>query len=172
MGESPRTKSPPPFQTCHFGMGANLGSRAKNLREALRRVAAFRLTRVWAVSSFHETAPVGVTDQPRFLNAAVAISTALAPRALLAKLLRIEAEMGRVRTAKWGPRLIDLDILLYGEEVIDGGGLTVPHPEMHLRRFVLDPLSEIAPLAFHPVLGKTVAQLRLDLAADGALRPD
>jgi len=147
-------------EMCWLGLGANLGSRSDNLREAIRRIAALENTRVWAVSKFHETEPVGVIGQPRFLNAAAAICTSLEPEELLEKLLGIEVAMGRTRTVRWGPREIDIDILLYGERVIDGPRLSVPHPEMHGRAFVLGPLSEIAPRALHPVLGRTVDELR------------
>ena len=154
-------------EVCYLGLGANLGSRAEYLREAIRRLGALRRTHVWAVSAFHETEPYGITDQPRFLNAAAGILTELEPGELLQELLRIEEQMGRTRTVKWGPRLIDIDILLCGDRVVGEPRLEVPHPEMHVRDFVLGPLCEIAPRVVHPVLGKTIAELRAELAADG-----
>jgi 2-amino-4-hydroxy-6-hydroxymethyldihydropteridine diphosphokinase len=128
----------------YIGLGSNLGAREENLRVALERLRALGLLRV---SSVRETEPVGVTDQPRFLNAAAELETDLGPRELLARLLEIERELGRERAAetRWGPRPIDLDLLVYGEEAIDEPGLTVPHPRLAERRFALEPLHELAP---------------------------
>jgi 2-amino-4-hydroxy-6-hydroxymethyldihydropteridine diphosphokinase len=128
----------------YIGLGSNLGARGENLRVALERLRALGLLRV---SSVRETEPVGVTDQPRFLNAAAELETDLGPRELLARLLEIERELGRERAAekRWGPRPIDLDLLVYGEEAIDEPGLTVPHPRLAERRFALEPLHELAP---------------------------
>lgn len=112
-------------------------------------------------SPVHETEPLGKKDQPRYLNQVFRAETSLGARELLDGLLAIERRLGRVRTPgeKWGPRTIDLDLLLYGDRVIDEPGLTVPHPHMHERRFVLEPLAELVPDARHPVLGKTAAEL-------------
>lgn len=128
----------------YIGLGSNLGAREENLRVALERLRALGQLRV---SSVRETEPVGVTDQPRFLNAAAELETDLGPRELLARLLEIERELGRERAAekRWGPRPIDLDLLVYGEEAIDEPGLTVPHPRLAERRFALEPLHELAP---------------------------
>ena len=115
---------------------------------------------VTAVSSFYETEPVEFTRQAWFLNCAVALETDKMPKQLLTAVLRLEREMGRKRTIAKGPRVIDIDILLFGSSVIDTAQLTVPHPAMHERRFVLEPLAEIAPEARHPVLKKTVRELR------------
>ena len=126
----------------YIGLGTNLGEREVNLRRALERLEELGLVRV---SSFRETDPVGVTDQPKFLNAAAELATDLSPRELLERLLEIERELGRDRATarRWGPRVIDLDLLLVGEEAIDEPGLTVPHPRLADRRFVLEPLCEL-----------------------------
>jgi 2-amino-4-hydroxy-6-hydroxymethyldihydropteridine diphosphokinase len=128
----------------YIGLGANLGDREANLRAALERLASLGVLRV---SSFRETDPVGVTDQPRFVNAVAELETDLAAGALLERLLEIERELGRDRSReeRWGPRTIDLDLLLYGDEEIEEPGLTVPHPRLAERRFVLEPLHKLAP---------------------------
>jgi 2-amino-4-hydroxy-6-hydroxymethyldihydropteridine diphosphokinase len=128
----------------YIGLGANLGDREANLRAALERLAELGPLRV---SSFRETDPVGVIDQPRFVNAVAELETDLSARDLLERLLEIERQLGRVRSReeRWGPRTIDLDLLLYGDEVIDEPGLTVPHPRLAERRFVLEPLHELDP---------------------------
>src|SRR5436305_3817206 len=133
-------------------MGANLGDRAANLRDAVARLAGTPGVRVAAVSSFYDNPAVGgPAGSPAFLNAVAAVEATLSPHALLARLLEIEREMGRERREKWGPRPIDLDLVLYADRVIHDPGLAVPHPLMHERRFVLEPLAEIAPGAIHPV---------------------
>jgi 2-amino-4-hydroxy-6-hydroxymethyldihydropteridine diphosphokinase len=146
-----------------IALGSNLpsefGGPAENLREALRRMAA--LGRVTAVSSFHETEPVGYVDQPKFVNAAALLETALTPLDLLHGLLGIELAMGRRRDdapAK-GPRVIDLDLLLYGDVVMQSEELTLPHPAMHERCFVLGPLAEIAPEMMHPGMALSVREM-------------
>jgi 2-amino-4-hydroxy-6-hydroxymethyldihydropteridine diphosphokinase len=128
----------------YIGLGSNLGDREGNLREALALLAELGEVRA---SSFRETEPVGVTDQPRFLNAAAEVSTDLPAHDLLDALLAIERDLGRDRSReeRWGPRTLDLDLLLYGDDVIDEQGLTVPHPRLAERRFVLEPLHELAP---------------------------
>lgn len=142
-------------------LGSNLesgfGDREANLREAVKRIGALGAVR--AISTFHDTEPVGVVSQPRFLNAALLLETELEPRELMCALLDIEREMGRVRTIAKGPRVIDLDLLLYEQVVMATAELTLPHPEMHERRFVLEPLAEIAPGMVHPVLGITVKEM-------------
>jgi 2-amino-4-hydroxy-6-hydroxymethyldihydropteridine diphosphokinase len=126
----------------YIGLGSNLGDRAENLRRALERLKQLGSVRGSAV---RETDPVGVLDQPKFLNAVAALDTEIAARELLSRLLEIERGLGRDRSteARWGPRTIDLDLLLYGDEVIDEPGLTVPHPRLADRRFVLEPLCEL-----------------------------
>lgn len=144
-----------------IGLGSNLasefGDREANLREAVRRLG--ELSKVKAVSRFYDTEPVGYLDQPRFLNAAVVLETELEPVELMRALLGIEQEMGRERVIAKGPRVIDLDLLLYGEHVMSTAELTLPHPEMQERRFVLEPLNEVAADWVHPVLGVTVGEL-------------
>ena len=145
-----------------IGLGSNLasglpGGREGNLREAIQRVGS--LGSVTAISSFYDTAPVGVTKQPRFLNGAMLLRTSRGPLELMRELLKIERAMGRERTVPKGPRVIDLDLLLYGKAEIEMDELTVPHPAMQERRFVLEPLSEIAPAMVHPVLGLTVGAM-------------
>jgi 2-amino-4-hydroxy-6-hydroxymethyldihydropteridine diphosphokinase len=161
-----------------IALGSNLGDRAPLLRAALDAIAALPGTTILRVSSFHETAPVGgPPGQGPYLNAAAAIDTALSPRELLDALLAIEADLGRTRTpgGRNEARTIDLDILLFGDAVIDEPAtptttaLTVPHPRMHLRAFVLHPLAEILPDAVHPVLGRTIAELRASLDAQDAM---
>jgi 2-amino-4-hydroxy-6-hydroxymethyldihydropteridine diphosphokinase len=144
--------------TALIGLGANLGDRAVTLREAVLRLGA--LGRVTAVSSLYETEPVGYRDQPAFLNAAVALETTLSPAAIVAGLLAIEREMGRVRTFRNAPRTLDLDLLLLDDVVLAAPGVTVPHPRLHERAFVLAPLAEIAPQAIHPVLRRSILELR------------
>jgi 2-amino-4-hydroxy-6-hydroxymethyldihydropteridine diphosphokinase len=130
----------------YIGLGANLGDRESMLRAALEELAAEDGLKVAAVSTFHETDPVGFTDQPRFLNAAAAVETELEARELLERLLAVERRLGRTRQGpRFGPRTIDLDLLLYGDAQIDEPGLEVPHPRLHERLFALAPLLELDP---------------------------
>jgi 2-amino-4-hydroxy-6-hydroxymethyldihydropteridine diphosphokinase len=133
----------------YVGVGANLGD-----REATIRAALDALPGIVAVSELRETDPVGVVDQPAFLNGAVALETELHPRALLDVLLAVERDLGRERRERWGPRTIDLDLLLYGDETIDEPGLTVPHPRLHERRFALEPLLDLDPELAIPGRGR------------------
>ena len=150
-------------QVAYLSLGSNLGDREQNLRGAIRQASA--LGRLVAVSSFYETEPVEFTDQPCFLNCVIALETTAEPAELMAELLRIEHEMGRQRVLKKGPRSIDIDILLFGDDVVNTPELTIPHPEMARRRFVLQPLAEIAPELLHPVSQKTVTQILAELPA-------
>ncbi len=142
----------------YLSLGSNLGNRTSQLQTAIHRLSA--LGKVIAVSSFYETEPVEVTTQPWFLNCAVMLDTEKMPRQLLKGVLEIEQEMGRRRTRNKGPRTIDIDVLLFGNSVIDTRGLTIPHPGLHERRFVLEPMVEIAPEVRHPVLNSTIRELR------------
>ncbi len=130
--------------TVYLGFGANLGDRAGNLRDALRRLVAGGV-RLRRVSSVYETAPVGGPPQPAYLNLVAEVETDLAPRALLALCQRIERDLGRVRAERWGPRTVDIDLLLYEGVTAQEPGLTLPHPRLGERQFVLVPLAEIAP---------------------------
>ena len=141
----------------YLSLGSNLGDRARNLEDAIERLRT--LGEVAAISGYYETEPVGLAQQPWFLNCAVALRTQLMPRQLLSAVMRIEQALGRKRRVLKGPRTIDIDILLFGSSVIDVPALTVPHPAMHERRFVLQPLAEIAPAARHPVLRRTAREL-------------
>jgi 2-amino-4-hydroxy-6-hydroxymethyldihydropteridine diphosphokinase len=137
------------------GLGANLGRRERTLLQAVELLGNEDGVEVVALSRLRETDPVGVKDQPRFLNAAVLLETTLLPRELLDVLLRIERELGRVRDGtRWGPRVIDLDLLAYGSEVVDEPGLHVPHSRLHERRFALEPLAELDPDLEIPGRGK------------------
>jgi 2-amino-4-hydroxy-6-hydroxymethyldihydropteridine diphosphokinase len=155
-------------KTVYLSLGSNLGDRAANLRRAIERLAA--LGTVEAVSAFYETEPVELTAQPWFLNCAVKFDTERMPRQLIAGILNLEQNMGRQRIQKNGPRIIDIDILLFGTSVIDMPCLTVPHPKLHERRFVLEPLVEIAPDVRHPVFNRTMRQLRDALAPGQTVR--
>jgi 2-amino-4-hydroxy-6-hydroxymethyldihydropteridine diphosphokinase len=138
------------------GLGSNLGEREAMIRLALDDLARLPETTLVRASSLYDTEPVGEVDQPNFLNAVAQLDTALTARQLLWNLLLIEKRLGRVRTQRWGPRTIDLDLLLYGLQVIEEADLRVPHPELTRRSFVLVPLVELDPLLIHPVTGETL----------------
>jgi 2-amino-4-hydroxy-6-hydroxymethyldihydropteridine diphosphokinase len=148
------------MHTAYIGIGSNLGERDLTIRDALALLAADPELEVEAVSSIRETDPVGVVDQPRFLNAAIRLATELAPHPLLERLLAVEQQLGRVRSGeRYGPRTIDLDLLLYGDEIVDEPGLQVPHARLAERRFVLEPLAELDPGLVVPGLGPVQALL-------------
>lgn len=152
----------------YLSLGSNVGDREANLAQALTRLAD--LGELVAVSSFYETEPVEVTSQPWFLNCAVKLNTEKMPRQLLAGILDLERDMGRRRTKNKGPRNIDIDILLFGSSIVETKGLTIPHPGLHQRRFVLEPLAEIAPEARHPVFKRTVKEMRDSLPPGQSVR--
>lgn len=139
-------------------LGGNLGDRPSYLSQAREGIGA-QVGRILRCSSLYETAAWGNTAQPAFLNQVLAVQTSLEPEQLLQKINSLEQELGRVRQEHWGARVIDIDILFYGDLVLQSQRLTVPHPQLHLRRFTLMPLAEIAPALLHPVLGKTIAEL-------------
>jgi len=152
----------------YLSLGSNLGDLAANLNAAITGLRG--LGEIAAVSSFYETEPVELTAQPWFLNCAVKLDTEKMPKQLMSGILDLEKEMGRRRQQNKGPRIIDIDILLFGSSIIETKGLTIPHPAMHHRRFVLEPLAEIAPEVRHPVFKRTVRELRDALPPGQAVR--
>jgi 2-amino-4-hydroxy-6-hydroxymethyldihydropteridine diphosphokinase len=145
---------------CYIGIGSNLGDALQNCRDAVYRLSQIRATQLTGVSSFYKSEPVGIENQDWFVNAVVEIKTGLTPNELLHALQSIENAMGRKREIKGGPRIIDLDLLFYGQDIIDEPDLQVPHPEIHKRRFVLEPLNEVASYFIHPVFGVSVRGLK------------
>ena len=154
--------------TAYIGLGSNLGDRVATLREAVRRLAG--LGRLVAVSSLYDTAPVGYLEQPPFLNAVVALETELTPLMLLRELLAIERDLGRSRTFRNAPRTLDLDLLLIDDIMLESAELTLPHPRLHERAFVLVPLAEIAPDAWHARLNVSAAELLEALTDRGGVQ--
>ena len=143
----------------YIALGSNMGDREKNLKEALKYIAELPETKIIKSSAIYETEPVGEPKQRPFYNAVLKMETSLDPERLLQKLQEVEKTFGRVHKQKWGPRTLDLDILLYDQQIIATDKLTIPHPLMAERAFVLEPLAEIDPEAYHPVLEKTAAEL-------------
>ena len=154
----------------YLGIGSNLGPRKKQLKRAIEEIASLPRTEVLNLSSIYETEPVGVKDQPWFLNLVAAIQTTLPPEELLIELQGIESRLGREKGRRWGPRPIDLDILLYDYVILNSPGLVIPHPRMHQRLFVLLPLAELVPQLTHPVLGKRIGQLAEGLSPQQVVR--
>jgi 2-amino-4-hydroxy-6-hydroxymethyldihydropteridine diphosphokinase len=153
----------------YIGFGSNLGDRLENCKNAIGALAALPPCSLLKTSSFYETSPVGLVDQPAFINGVVLLETDEDAHWLLRQMLEIEKTFGRIRDLKWGPRSIDLDLLFFDDQIINTPELSVPHPSLHERRFVLEPLNEVAPDFRHPSLGKSVADLRNDLQ-DGEQR--
>lgn len=147
------------WHKAYIGVGANLGDKEENIKEAIEKINLSGLAQVIKVANMYETKPVGYLEQDDFLNTVLEIKTLLDPRDLIKLLLKIEKELKRERVIKWGPRTIDLDILLYDDLVTDFEEVIIPHPRMHERMFVLKPLSDIAPYLMHPVLNKRIYQL-------------
>lgn len=146
----------------HIGIGSNLGERQNNCSKALEFLRE-RGIAIKKISSFYETEPWGVKEQPNFINLAIEAETGFSPHELLFILKDVENRIGRTKTMRWGPRIIDLDILFYGDEIIDTEDLQIPHHMLHKRDFVLVPLDEISPDKIHPVLKKTIRQLKEEL---------
>ncbi len=159
------------MKTAYLALGTNIGDREANLRDAVQRMESDEI-RVVARSSLYETAPQELLDQPSFLNAVVEVETGLFPMQLLARVQQIERAMGRRRVTPKGPRNIDIDILFYGRAVIGTAELEVPHPRIAQRRFVLEPLAEIAPDFRHPLTGKTAGEMLAGLGPQGVCRLD
>jgi 2-amino-4-hydroxy-6-hydroxymethyldihydropteridine diphosphokinase len=149
------------MQRVFIAIGSNLGDKISNCRRAIDEIAGF--CEIVKVSSLYETEPVGNEDQPNFINSVAEIRTDLSPHELLAYLNRIEEKLGRVRSEKWGPRTIDLDIIFYGDQIIKDDNLIIPHPRAHLRRFVLEPICEIAPEFIHSEIKISVLELLKNL---------
>ena len=152
----------------YLSLGSNIGDREGHLRDAIARLQAIGC--VASTSSFYETEPVDFTDQAWFLNCAVELETTEPPEDLISSLLRIEEQMGRKRTQRKGPRIIDIDLLLFDDAILDSPALTIPHPAMHQRRFVLQPLAEIAPQVRHPLRKRTIQELLDALPAGQTVR--
>lgn len=145
---------------CYIGIGSNLGNALKNCQHAVESLSLAKGIDITSVSSFYKTEPVGIENQNLFINAVVEIKTALSARNLFQNLQNIEKDMGRKREVKGGPRIIDLDLLFYGREIIQDSDLIVPHPEIQRRRFVLEPLCEIASYFIHPDFGVSIRGLK------------
>jgi len=148
------------------GIGSNLGDRRKHCIEAVERLKEIQECEFVRCSGWYLTSPVGKKDQNWFVNGVACLDAEISARELLARLLSVEAGMGRVRAEKWGPRVIDLDLLLYGMDIVDESDLKIPHPFMHLRRFVLVPLTEVGAEVIHPVLVKPVSQILKELKGE------
>jgi len=154
-------------KTGYIGIGSNIGDKLSNCLKAIELIKGIPGSRIIAQSDFYRTEPVGVEGQEWYLNGVISLSTSISARELLQSLLDIETGMGRKRKGKWDPRIIDLDILLFGDDAINEEGLIIPHPRMHVRRFVMEPLVRLAPDLIHPVSGKSMAGLLAGLSEQG-----
>ena len=155
----------------YIGIGSNLGDKLANCLRAIEAIRADGRNRIVQCSPFYQTEPVGKKEQDWFINGVFAMETSMGPRELLDFLLAVEKMMGRLRGERWGPRVIDLDILIFGKEVINEGGLQIPHPRLHERRFVLVPLRDIVPKLVHPLLGKRISQILTELPGGEKVLP-
>jgi len=155
----------------YIGIGSNLGDKVGNCCLAVEAIRADGRNRIVQCSPFYQTEPVGNKEQDWFVNGVFAMETSMGPGELLHFLLAVEKMMGRLRGERWGPRVIDLDILIFDKEVINEGGLQIPHPRLHERRFVLVPLRDIAPKLVHPLLGKTISQILAELPGEEKVLP-
>lgn len=157
--------------TAYLGLGTNLGDRWANLRQALRLLAAGPGLRLLRCSQVYETEPWGLADQPRYLNCVADVATTLEPEPLLTRCKEVEDRLGRVPGPRWGPRLIDVDILLYGSQVVDLPHLQIPHPRLHLRAFALIPLAELARSDAHTTLGRSIGDLAQNVEGQDGVTP-
>lgn len=156
------------MKTAYIGIGSNLGDPEKNCLEAVDRIGKIPKCAVISLSNLYRTEPVGVNGQDWYVNGVAAVSSGISPEELINRLLNIEADMGRIREGeRWEPRVIDLDILLFGKEIIQMEKLTVPHPLMHKRRFAMAPMVDLAPDLTHPSLGKSMLDLLREIPEDG-----
>lgn len=158
------------MKNVYIGIGSNLGDPRKNCLEAIDRIGKISKCSILRVSNLYRTEPVGVEYREWFINGVIALSAGLSPRDLLDRLFAIESDMGRVRKCgQWAPRVIDLDILLFGRDIIDEDKLSIPHPLMHKRRFVLIPMLDLAPDLEHPLMGKSMSELLRAIPEDGQI---
>ena len=157
--------------TAYLGLGANLGDRQDNLQAALRLLSVAQGVEIVRCSQVYETEPWGVADQPKFLNCVADAAVTLEPEALLVLCKEVESEVGRTAGPRWGPRYIDVDILLYGSQNIDLPDLEIPHPRLHMRAFALAPLAELDPEAWHPILERTVGDLAATVEGREGVKP-
>lgn len=148
---------------CYLGLGSNLGDKLEFITKAIKQISRLKNVEITRTSSMITTAPYGKTDQPDFLNCVIKLETDLKPEDLLKKCLHIENQLGRIRKEKWGPRTIDIDILLYEDNIINSELLVLPHPQLHKREFVLTSLNELCPNLVHPILNKKIKDIFMEL---------